>query len=93
MLRALETDPEGRETVLEAGTAVPIVAYPDEFVHDALHRMVGHKVGRLPVVSREDPRRMIGYFDRSNLLNAWTRQMEEEGVQEHGWFARWKGAK
>jgi chloride channel protein, CIC family len=92
MLRALETDPEGRETVLEAGTASPIVAYPDEFVHDALHRMVSHNVGRLPVVSREDPRRMIGYFDRSNLLNAWTRQIEEEGVQEHGWFARWKGA-
>jgi len=93
MLRALETDPEGRETVLEAGTAVPIVAYSDEFVHDALHRMVSHNVGRLPVVSREDPRRMIGYFDRSNLLNAWARQIEEEGVQEHGWFARWKGAK
>jgi CIC family chloride channel protein len=92
MLRALETDPEGRETVLEAGTAVPIVAYSDEFVHDALHRMVSHNVGRLPVVSREDPRRMIGYFDRSNLLNAWARQIEEEGVQEHGWFARWKGA-
>jgi len=93
MLRALETDPEGHETVLEAGTAPPIVAYSDEFVHDALHRMVSHNVGRLPVVSREDPRRMIGYFDRSNLLNAWARQMEEEGVQEHGWFARWKGAK
>jgi chloride channel protein, CIC family len=93
MLRALETDPEGRETVLEAGTAVPIVAYSDEFVHDALHRMVSHNVGRLPVVSREDPRRMIGYFDRSNLLNAWARQIEEEGVQEHGWIARWKGAK
>ena len=93
MLRALETDPEGRETVLEAGTAVPIVAYSDEFVHDALHRMVSHNVGRLPVVSREDPRRMIGYFDRSNLLNAWARQIEEEGVQEHGWFARWKGTK
>jgi CIC family chloride channel protein len=92
VLRALETDPEGRETVLEAGTAPPIVAYSDEFVHDALHRMVSNNVGRLPVVSREDPRRMIGYFDRSNLLDAWTRQIEEEGVQEHGWFARWRGA-
>jgi chloride channel protein, CIC family len=93
MLRALETDPGGRETVLEAGTAAPIVAYPDEFVHDALHRMVGQNIGRLPVVSREDPQRMIGYFDRSNLLNAWRRQIEEEGVREHGWFARWNGAK
>jgi chloride channel protein, CIC family len=92
MLRALEADPNGRATVLEAGTAPPIVAYADEFVHDALHRMVQNNVGRLPVVSREDPKHMIGYFDRSNLWNAWSRQMEEEGVQEHGWFARWRRA-
>ena len=92
VLRSLETDPEGRRTALEAGTAEVIVAYPDEFVHDALHRMVSRNVGRLPVVSRRDPRRMVGYFDRSNLLNAWRRQIEDEGVQEHGWFARWRRA-
>jgi CIC family chloride channel protein len=90
VLRALENDPDGRTTVLEAGTSELIVAYPDEFVHDALHRMVSHNIGRLPVVSRDDPRQMAGYFDRSSLLNAWTRQIEEEGVQEHGWFARWQ---
>ena len=92
MLRALEDDPDGRATVLKAGCSTPIVAYPDEFVHDALHRMVQHNIGRLPVVSREDPRQLAGYFDRSNLLSAWTHQIEEEGVQEHGWFARWRQA-
>lgn len=92
VLRALETDPEGRATVLEAGCPTPVVAYPDEFVHDALHRMVQHNIGRLPVVSRNDPRQLAGYFDRSNLLDAWARQIEEEGVQEHGWFARWRQA-
>jgi predicted transcriptional regulator len=66
------------------------VAYPDEHVLDALHRMVKHNIGRLPVVSREDPRRMVGYFDRSHILSAWTRQVEEESVQEHGWYARWR---
>jgi len=90
VLRALENDSDGRATVLEAGTSPPIVAYSNEFVHDALHRMVRNNVGRLPIVSRDDPKRMVGYFDRSNLLNAWTRQIEEEGVQEHGWFARWR---
>ncbi len=90
LLRALESDPEGRATVLEAGSDPPIVAYPDEHVLDALHRMVKHNIGRLPVVSREDPRRMVGYFDRSHILSAWTRQVEEESVQEHGWYARWR---
>ncbi len=92
VLRSLERDPEGRATALEAGSSTPVVAYPDEFVQEALHRMVQHQIGRLPVVSRDDPRRIQGFFDRSNLLNAWTRQVEEEAVQEHGWFARWRRA-
>jgi chloride channel protein, CIC family len=90
LLRALESDPEGRATVLEAGSEPAIVAYPDELVLDALHRMVRHNIGRLPVVSREDPQRMTGYFDRAHILAAWTRQVEEESVQEHGWLARWR---
>jgi chloride channel protein, CIC family len=90
LLRALESDPGGGATVLEAGSHPPMVAYPDEHVLDALHRMVRHNVGRLPVVSREDPQQMVGYFDRSNILSAWTRQVEDEGLQEHGWYARWR---
>src|SRR3984885_3999088 len=90
LLRALEGDPEGRATVLEAGSVPPIVAYPDELVQDALHRMVRSNIGRLPVVSRNDPQQMVGYFDRSDLLKAWTKQVEDEGLQEHGWFARWR---
>ncbi len=58
----------------------------DEMVHDAMFRMLQQNIGRLPVVSREDPRQIVGYFNRSTLLNAWTRQMEEEGVREHGWL-------
>ncbi|HXO44351.1 MAG TPA: chloride channel protein [Candidatus Cybelea sp.] len=90
LLRALESDPEGRATVLEAGSTPPIVAYADELVQDALHRMVRSNIGRLPVVSRKDPQQMVGYFDRSDLLKAWTQQVEDEVLQEHGWFARWR---
>jgi H+/Cl- antiporter ClcA len=90
LLRALESDPEGRASVLEAGSVPPIVAEPDELVLDALHRMVRHNIGRLPVVSCKDPEQMVGYFDRSHILKAWTRQVEDEGLQEDGWLARWR---
>jgi len=30
--------------------------------------------------------------DRSSVLGAWARQMEEEQVREHGWIAGWRGA-
>lgn len=91
LLRALEADPKGSLTVLEAGSNKPLVAYPDEMVHDAMFRMLKQNIGRLPVVSRENPLQMVGYFNRSSLLNAWTRQMEEEGLREHGWIKQmWK---
>jgi len=93
LLRALELDPDGRITVLEAGSDSPVVAYPDELVAAALHRMLQRDIGRLPVVSREDPRKLVGYLNRSSVLGAWSRQIDEEGTREHGWFARWQAAR
>src|ERR1700678_3627345 len=59
LLRALEDDSRGAITVLDAGSSKPIVAYADEFVHDAMLRMFEKKMGRLPVVTREDPQKMV----------------------------------
>ena len=90
VVRALEKHPDGNVSVLEAGVEGPVVAYADEPLREALHRMLQHDVGRLPVVRREDPDKMVGYLNRSNLLNAWNRQLDEEGVREHGWLAKWR---
>ena len=92
LLRAFERDPEGELSVADAGSASLIVAYPDELVADALHRMLHNDVGRLPVVTRQGPSRMVGYLTRSGILSAWTRQLEEEGVREEGWLARLRRA-
>lgn len=89
VLRSMEGDPQGERSVLEAGSDAPIVAYTNDFVIDALHRMLEHDIGRLPVVTRDDPQKMIGYLDRSSVLSAWTRQIEEERIREHGWLAAW----
>jgi chloride channel protein, CIC family len=90
LLRALEGEPKGTMTVLEAGSQPPVVAYPDELAHDAMYRMLQRDIGRLPVVSRENPQQLVGYFNRSSLLGAWTRQMEEESIREHGWIQKWR---
>src|SRR5580704_7557177 len=55
LLRSLEDDPLGGMTVIQAGTKEPIIAYPDELAHDAMYRMLQNNIGRMPVVSREDP--------------------------------------
>jgi CIC family chloride channel protein len=92
LLRALELDPKGTMTVLDAGSQQLIVAHPDELAHDAMYRMLQRDIGRLPVVRRENPQQMVGYFNRSSLLGAWTRQMEEESIREHGWIRQWRNS-
>jgi CIC family chloride channel protein len=90
LLRALQKDSKGAMSVLDAGSTNLIVAYPDELVHDAMHSMVAHDIGRLPVVSRDDPFKMIGYFNRACLLAAWSLQKQDETVREQGWIVGWK---
>ena len=44
--------------------------------------MVREGVGRLPVVSREDPRKVVGMLTRSDLLSAHRRRLEEIDLAE-----------
>jgi chloride channel protein, CIC family len=84
----LEQEPESQATVLEAGTPDPVVCYPDEVLHAAVERMLKQEVGRLPVVSREDPKRLLGYLGRAGVMAARMRRLQEEHVREPGWWQR-----
>ncbi|MGB8769673.1 MAG: chloride channel protein [Candidatus Korobacteraceae bacterium] len=88
MMRALQKEPAGKTSVLDAGTRNLVVAYPDEILYDAAARMLRAKVGRLPVVSREDPPRIEGYLGRSEVMAARLRRLEEEFVREPGWIGK-----
>jgi CIC family chloride channel protein len=85
LLRALEADPTGLMSVLEAGTGSPMVAYPDERVFDAVTKMLENNIGRLPVVDRADPLKMVGYINRANVMGSWRGHLHEELVREDGW--------
>jgi len=88
VLRAIEDDASGEMTVLEACARELIVTYPDETLHEAAAKMLRHNVGRLPVVDRKDPRKLLGYLGRPGILTARLRRLEEEHVREPGWFGR-----
>ena len=82
ILRALEQGGNNGMTVLDAGSRDVIVAFPDEVLHEATTKMLRNNIGRLPVVMRGDPRSIVGYLGRSNLMAAHLRQLEEEHVRE-----------
>ena len=86
VLRALDQDPNGAMSVLEASTRNLVVTYPDELLHDASAKMLRHNIGRLPVVDRKDPSCVVGYLGRKGVMAARLRRLDEEHVRERGWI-------
>jgi len=82
--RAIEHDRDGNRPVLSVGTTHPIVTYPGELVYQAVVKMHQHHVGRLPVVDRRDPRRLVGYLGRSHVLAVFLRHIEQERMRQPG---------
>lgn len=88
LLRSLQRDPSGKQRVQDSGSTNVIVSYPDELLHDAITKMIKHNIGRLPVVSRQKPRQILGYLGRASVMIARARYLEEEEVRERGMLGR-----
>jgi CBS domain-containing protein len=56
-------------------TRAPAVIYFDNSLREAADQMVRENVGRLPVVERAHPRRVVGIITRSDLLRAHERRL------------------
>ncbi len=94
ILRALEVDAHGDMPVLDAGTRSLVVTYPDENAFEALTQLLLNNVGRLPVVSRADRHRLVGYVNRASVMASWARHLHDESHREAGWLHRlgWESA-
>ncbi len=73
-------------SVLDVGSPSPKVAYPDELVATATERMATNQIGRLPVVERENSKKIVGYLGRASILEGRTQYFKEESTKERAWF-------
>ena len=69
---------------LPTGAVSVAVTYPDETLQDAIGTMLKRNIGRLPVVARSDPGKVLGYLGRADILAARSRLHEEEELRERG---------
>jgi CIC family chloride channel protein len=60
-------------TVDDISSKSVIVAYPDEYVHDVFVRLGTREVGRIPVVARRNPKRLLGVLQRQDVLIAYAK--------------------
>jgi len=88
VVRALAQNGHNGTTVSSAGSRDVIVTFADELLYEAVNKMLHNNIGRLPVVSRRDPRRIVGYLGRSNLMAGRLRQLEDEHVRERRFLRR-----
>jgi len=84
LLLALQQEPTGKQTVLSIAKTSVVTAFPDEVLNDVIERMLQFDIGRLPVVSREHPKRVIGYLGRAGILASRQKNYHEEAHREHG---------
>ncbi len=81
-----------RRDLLDPGTAgatlrsavkrPPAVVFDDSSLREAADHMVSEGVGRLPVVARDDPSRVIGMITRSDIIAAHAPRLDAERLGE-----------
>ena len=57
--------------VRDIATRNPVTVYPDESVGAALRKMAPRDISRVPVVARDDPRRLVGVVRRNDIVRAY----------------------
>jgi H+/Cl- antiporter ClcA/CBS domain-containing protein len=69
-------------TVRELVNRPPAVVFEDSSLREAVDHMVRERVGRLPVVTRDDPSRVIGMITRSDVIAAHAPRLDAERPRE-----------
>ena len=69
-------------TLSQLLTRPPAAVFEDSTLREAADHMVGEDVGRLPVVARERPSRVIGFITRGDLLAAHRGRLEASSKPE-----------
>lgn len=69
--------------VSQIATTGLIVAYPDETIGHALARMAPRGLGRLPVVSQDDPTHLLGIVRRSDIIRAYNVALARRAEIQH----------
>jgi CIC family chloride channel protein len=59
-----------------------IVAYPDETVQTAITKLKQYDIGHLPVVSRDEPDKLIGFLTKTDLLFAYDQELMKKKRNE-----------
>ena len=88
LVRALDREDGEGATVMDLKSRRLVVTYADELLEEATAKMIAHDIGRLPVVDRADPTRLIGLLGRAGVMAVWLHATRDEQQRDSGWLSR-----
>jgi H+/Cl- antiporter ClcA len=77
----LDVANDSRAQVKDLIRTLPKFVYDDCTARQATDHMVNHSIGRLPVVSRATPSRLVGIVTRSDILSVYRSRVREKEMQ------------
>jgi len=75
---------DGALTLAATIVRAPVVVFDDNSLRDAADLMVAEGIGRLPVVERDEPHRLVGIISRSDLLSAHAPRLDAASRVQRG---------
>jgi H+/Cl- antiporter ClcA/CBS domain-containing protein len=88
LVRAFGRDDSEGFSVFDIGSQHLVVAYPDELLEEATAKMIAHDIGRLPVVDRADPTKLLGLLGRAGVMAVWMHATRDEHARDSGWLRK-----
>jgi CIC family chloride channel protein len=74
---------ENKTFVSETCTRQVETAFPDETLNMVLRRMSRRDIGRLPVVARDNPQKLLGVLRRADVIRAYDIALTRRTAQRH----------
>ena len=88
LVRALDREDSEIATLADLASRGLVVTHSDELLEEATAKMIQHDIGRLPVVDRANPQRLVGLLGRAGVMAVWLHATREEQARESGWLSR-----
>lgn len=67
----------------DLSTHALVVAYPDETIGAVLRRMGQRDIGRIPVVPRDNPHKLLGILRRADMIRAYDAALTRRAAMRH----------
>jgi chloride channel protein, CIC family len=84
LMKALQGSAPHLRPVGELVNRAVVTIHPEATLHEAITLLLKNNIGRMPVVSRAEPTRVVGYLGRADILAARTHLHDEEETREKG---------